>query len=163
MTHAGLRAQKTPPPRERPGLPPEPGPQSSGRTVRRSSGKAPLLVVASLAGAAADGVDAAALSFFTARALEARRKEEEEKEKEKRMKQSWLELRSLLESMSSASSSSSKKRKKKAPKPSSSARVGVQLRRCGQGFRSRSAWPGARVSIPVSVLSFWWLLLHLLC
>ena len=37
-THFGLRAQKTPPPGERPGLLLEPGPQRSDRTVRRSSG-----------------------------------------------------------------------------------------------------------------------------
>ena len=41
-------------------------------------GQDPLLVVASLADASADGVDAAFLSFLTASALEARRKEEEE-------------------------------------------------------------------------------------
>ena len=84
-THAGLRAQKTPPPGERPGILAEPGPQRSDRTVRRSSGETPLLVVASLAAVAADGVDAATLSFLTAQALEDRRKEEEErkmKEKE---------------------------------------------------------------------------------
>ena len=50
--HAGPRAQKTPPPGERPGLLAEPGPQRSDRTVRRSSGETPLLVVASLAAAA---------------------------------------------------------------------------------------------------------------
>ena len=51
--------------------------------MRRSSGETPLLVVASLAAAAADGVDAATLSFLTAQALEDRRKEEERKMKEK--------------------------------------------------------------------------------
>ena len=35
--HASLRALKTPPPGERPGLLAEPGPQRSDRTVRRSS------------------------------------------------------------------------------------------------------------------------------
>ena len=45
------RSQSTPHPGERPGLPPEPGPQRSDRTVRRSSGETPLLVVASLAAA----------------------------------------------------------------------------------------------------------------
>ena len=74
----GLRAQKSPPPGVRPGSLVDPGPQRSDRTVRRSSGKDPLLVVASLADASADGVDAATLSFLTASALEARRKEEEE-------------------------------------------------------------------------------------
>ena len=78
--HAGLRAQKTPPPGERPGILAEPGPQRSDRTVRRSSGETPLLV-ALLADASADGVDAATLSFHTASALEARRKEEEERRK----------------------------------------------------------------------------------
>ena len=83
--HAGLRAQKTPPPGERPDFLAEPGPQRSDRTVRRSSAETPLLVVASLAAAAADGVDAATLSFLMAQALEDRRKDEEErkmKEKE---------------------------------------------------------------------------------
>ena len=50
--------------------------------MRRSSGKDPLLVVASLADASTDGVDAATLSFLTASALEARRKEEEEEERQ---------------------------------------------------------------------------------
>ena len=79
--HVALRGQKTPPPGVRPGSLVDPGPQRSDRTVRRSSGKDPLLVVASLADASADGVDAATLSFLTASALEARRKEEEEEER----------------------------------------------------------------------------------
>ena len=72
------RRQNAPHPRERPGSLVDPGPQRSDRTVRRSSGQVPLLVVALLADASADGVDAATLSFLTASALEARRKEEEE-------------------------------------------------------------------------------------
>ena len=40
----------------RPGILVEPGPQRSDRSLRYSTGKAPLLVVASLAAAAADGV-----------------------------------------------------------------------------------------------------------
>ena len=59
--HAGLRAQKTPPPGERPGILAEPGSQRSDRTVRRILGETPLFVVASLGAAAADGVDAATL------------------------------------------------------------------------------------------------------
>ena len=61
-----------------------------------------FLVVASLADAAADGVDAATLSFLTARALEDRRKEkEEDKEAKTRKKQDAeevgrLELHSLV-------------------------------------------------------------------
>ena len=82
MARDGLRAQKSPPPGVRPGSLVDPGPQRSDRTVRRSSGKDPLLVVASLADASADGVDAATLSFLTASALEARRKEEEERRKQ---------------------------------------------------------------------------------
>ena len=81
VAHVALRRQKTPPPGVRPGSLVDPGPQRSDRTVRRSSGKDPLLVVASLADASADGVDAATLSFLTASTLEARRKEEEEEER----------------------------------------------------------------------------------
>ena len=61
-THTGLRAQKTPPPGERPGLPLEPGPQRSDRTVRRSSGDSlPTLALPVLAGSAGEAVDGAAL------------------------------------------------------------------------------------------------------
>ena len=80
--HVGLRAQKPPLPGVRPGSLLDPGPQRSDRTVRHSAGEVPLLVVASLADASADGVDAATLSFLTASALEARRKEEEERRKQ---------------------------------------------------------------------------------
>ena len=61
----------------------EPGPQRSDRSLRYSSGNAPLLVAATLAHAAADDVDT--LSFLTARALEDRKEvvEEEEEEREK--------------------------------------------------------------------------------
>ena len=83
-SHAGLRAQTAPPPGMRPEqLPETPGPQRSDRSLRRSSGDGPLLVVASLAAATDDGVDAATLSFLTARALEDMRKDEEERKKKK--------------------------------------------------------------------------------
>ena len=72
------RRQTAPPPGARPGFLAEPGPQRSDRSLRRSSGNAPLLVVATLAAASADGVDAATLAFLTARALDDRRKEEQE-------------------------------------------------------------------------------------
>ena len=52
-THDGLRAQKTPPPGERPGCLSDPGPQRSDRTVRHSAGEAPSLLPPSLADAAA--------------------------------------------------------------------------------------------------------------
>ena len=50
----------------RPGILAEPGPQRSDGSLRHSSVNAPLLVVATLAPTAADGVDAAALAFLTA-------------------------------------------------------------------------------------------------
>ena len=52
-THDGLRAQKTPPPEERPGCLSDPGPQRSDRTVRHSAGEAPSLLPPSLADAVA--------------------------------------------------------------------------------------------------------------
>ena len=67
--------------------------------MRRSPGKAPLLVVASLADPSADGVDAATLSFLTASALEARRKKEEEEEQQVDQpvpdSVEWVELRGV--------------------------------------------------------------------
>ena len=74
VTRDGLRAQKSPPPGVRPGSLVDPGPQRSDRTVRRSSGMDPLLVVASLADASADGVDAATLSFLLRWRPEGRRR-----------------------------------------------------------------------------------------
>ena len=69
--------------------------------MRRSSGKAPVIVVASLAHPVANGVDAATLSFLTARALEDRRKEEEEVALKKeqliaKRREASLELDTLL-------------------------------------------------------------------
>ena len=83
-THEVQRGQKEPPPGARPGILAEPGPLRSDRSLRRSSGTTPLLVVASLAAAAADGVDAATISFLTAQALEDRRKEEKERSGKRR-------------------------------------------------------------------------------
>ena len=78
VTHSGLRAQKTPPPGERPGLPLEPRPQRSDRTVRRSSGdNLPTLALPVLAGSAGEAVDARTLRFLLGRSL-AERKEKEE-------------------------------------------------------------------------------------
>ena len=90
VNHAGLRAQKTAPRGERPGLPPEPGPQRSDRTPRRS--QMPLPVASKLPRS----------SFLTARALDDRRKEEEEvalKKKEQliaKRREASLELDKLL-------------------------------------------------------------------
>ena len=64
-THSAQSRQKPPPPWVRPGLPPEPAPQRSDRTVRRSSGDSlPQLVTPSLAGAAGEAVDFATLAFL---------------------------------------------------------------------------------------------------
>ena len=76
--NAAPRGQKEPPPGARPGILAELAPQRSDRSLRHSSGGGPLLVVASLAAVADDGVDAATLSFLTARALEDIRGGEEE-------------------------------------------------------------------------------------
>ena len=131
VKHAGLRAQKTPPPGERPGILAEPGPQRSDRTVRRSSGETPLLAVPVLAGG--DGVDRTALSFLVRRAVEDRKREEEEKEKEKARKkkeaqekadlelakrdpwwaQHFADMKAMEERRNKASSSSKRKRKKR--------------------------------------------------
>ena len=74
--HTGLRAQKTPPPGERPGLLLEPGPQRSDRTVRRSSGdNLPTLALSSLAGSAGEEMDVSILSFLTRSILKMREEE----------------------------------------------------------------------------------------
>ena len=129
--HAGLRAQKTPPPGERPGILAEPGPQRSDRTVRRSSLETPLLAVPVLAGG--DGVDGTALSFLVRRAVEDRKREKEEEEKEKARKkkeaqekadlelakrdpwwaQHLADMKAMEERRYKASSSSKRKRKKR--------------------------------------------------
>ena len=89
-----LRAQITPPPGVRPGLPPEPGPQRSDRSLRRSAGDAPPLTVPVLAAAADEAVDSATLSFLVQRALEVNKKEEEaEKKEEEAKKRKREELR----------------------------------------------------------------------
>ena len=89
----GPRAQKRPPPGERPGILAEPGRQRSDRTVRRSAGDGlPTPGLPVLAGASGDAIDASTLSFLTATALEDTRKEEEarteaKKEAKRRKKQ----------------------------------------------------------------------------
>ena len=62
--HDALRGQKTPPPGVRPGSLSDPGPQRSDRTVRRSSGEAPLLTAPMLADAAAEAVDARTVRYL---------------------------------------------------------------------------------------------------
>ena len=102
-THDGLRAQKTPPPGERPGCLPDPGPQRSDRTVRHSAGEAPSLLPPSLADAAADVVDHSSSAFLLKASLRQRRKEEEEEEARKvemehvlAVKEQWRARRKVL-------------------------------------------------------------------
>ena len=78
VTHeAPYGRQKTPPSGMRPGSLAEPEPQRSDRSLRHSSGDAhPTLGLLVLAGASGEAVDGAALSFLTAPALDAKRKEE---------------------------------------------------------------------------------------
>ena len=77
-THDTPWGQKTPPLGEGPGILAESGPQRSDRSLWHSSWSAPLLDVAMVAAAAADGVDAATLAFLSAPAPDDRRKEEQE-------------------------------------------------------------------------------------
>ena len=107
VARVGLRAQKSPPPGERPGCLVDPGPQRSDRTVRRSAGDGlPTPGLPVLAGASGEAVDAFTLSFLTAKALEDTRKEEvarkeAQKEAKRRKKQdavdaAMVEFRTLL-------------------------------------------------------------------
>ena len=158
-THSALRGPKQPPSRERPGLPPEPRPQRSDRTMRRSSGdNLPTLALPVLAGSAGEVVDSSSLRFLTASALKARREEEEEKEKEKeaaKRKEVQTEVqqqaaealeqaRLLLER---SKRKRKKRRKRKLPKTSSlrrpcahAARVPAVLRRVSTGPRCSASW-----------------------
>ena len=86
-THYGPRAQKTPPPAERPGILAEPGLQRSDRTVRRSSGDGlPQLVTPSLASTASEAVDSATLAFLLSQSLAAKKHEEQKQREEEARK-----------------------------------------------------------------------------
>ena len=150
-THSGLRAPTLLPP----GTRPEPLEEplhcfTEGLEAVFSVDGAPSLSLPVLADRAAQVVDATCLAFLVRCAVEDRKKEEEEVEAEKKEKAKAEVSRSLMRLFQASSSSSSprkrkKRRKRKTPKTSSSARVGVQVRRCGQGLR-RSLLSGARVS-----------------
>ena len=161
--HDALRGQKTPPPGVRPGSLSDPGPQRSDRTVRRSSGEVPLLAVPVLAGG--DGVDGTALSFLVRRAVEDRKREEEEKARKKKEAQEkadlelakrdpwWAQHLADMKAMEqrrsgnpSSASSSKRKRKKRSKRKLPKSSSGVRIRRCGQGFCSRSSFSGAQCS-----------------
>ena len=134
-TYGGLRAQKPPLPGKRPGLPPEPEPLVRAVTDGYVAAQSPLLVVPSMAGG--DTIDGTTLRFLLEHCLrmktlleEEERRKEEEKEKEKEKE------KAARSSASSAPKRTRKKRrKKKAPR-------GVRIRRCGQGFCSRSSLSG---------------------
>ena len=86
--HAGLQAQKTPP-RARPGILAEPGPQTSDRSRRHFQGDThPTLGLPVLAGESGEVVDASTLAFLTRAVLEEKRKAEVEAAKEK-VKEEW--------------------------------------------------------------------------
>ena len=108
-THYGPRAQKTPPPGERPGILAEPGPQRSDRSRRHSSGEClPTLGLPVLAGAAGEQVDASTLRYLLAHAIEMRKVlEEEERRKEEEQK------KAARSSASSAPKRTRKKRRKR--------------------------------------------------
>ena len=75
--HDGLRAQTTPPPGTRPGVPLDPGPPVVGAvTVGYVAAPGPLLAPPVLAGG--DGLDESALAFLVQQTLLARDKEEAE-------------------------------------------------------------------------------------
>ena len=74
--HAGLRAQKTPPPKERPG-----GARAAAERPHRAALGLLQLATPSLASPASEAADSSALSFLVRRAVEDRKKEEEEAKK----------------------------------------------------------------------------------
>ena len=83
VSHSGLRAPKTPPPGARPGCLSDPEPQRSDRSQRRFVGNAlPTLALPSLAGSAAEAVDASTLTFLLGQNHVLKMKDEEEKRRE---------------------------------------------------------------------------------
>ena len=104
------------------------------RSLRHSSGSGPLLVVATLAAAEADGVDAASLSFLTARALEDTRKEEEVRKKEDEER---LAAKERKEARS----------RRRCVRPGTSTTPGFKLRTAPTGITSRP-WSTAHTLRP---------------
>ena len=82
-TYAGLRAQKTASPGERPGVLTEPEPQGRAVTVGYVAAPVQLLAVPLLAGAAGEAVDDAALSFLLKQSLAEKEEGEERRQKVK--------------------------------------------------------------------------------
>ena len=167
-THAAPRGLWEPPPGTRPGVLKDPEPQ--GRLARRElvcDALVPLLVSLHVVDNA--HIDHSSLRFFLAQNLAAQKEKGEMKEKEqkamRREEEEDLEMMSLLSlpverrsavqqarimalmqsSLQARKRKRKKRRKRKTPKTSSSARVGVQQGRCGQGFQSRSSLSGGSV------------------
>ena len=117
----------------RPGSLHDPGPQRTDRTVRRSSGEAPLLTAPMLADAVADALDVTTAKFLLRSAI---RELEEERNLEERSK-AHAHLHAMTELVRRRKRK--KRRKKKTPTSSSfRSSSSVRLRRGGQGSRSRS-------------------------
>ena len=123
-THSGLRAQKTPPPGERPGVLKDPELQGGAVTDGYVAAPAPPLAVPLLASAAGEAVDHSTLQFLLTHAIETKKALEEE-ERLKRVQEAVARLRAKVhagEPLSAAeheawygtsSSSTGKRRKKK--------------------------------------------------
>ena len=107
----------------------------------RGSG-VPSLALAVLGGGG-DGVDASCLPFLVRRAVEDKKKEEEERrQKVLESIEQMLEVAVRHESSSSPVMRRKRKKRRKRRLPR-----GARIRRCGQGFRSRSPLSGAQCSL----------------
>ena len=143
VTHAGPRAQKAPPPGVRPGLPPEPGPQRSDRTVRRSAGAFPSLTLVSLAGG--DAMDDTSVAFLLKEALQAQAREEQAREKERKrleaaeeeVKMQVLNARRLAGEPLTREEWVTFARLYRPPQPSSSSSSGLKRKKKKKRRRSR--------------------------
>ena len=149
----------------RPGVLEEPEPPQVDAVLSyRAAGGAPSSALPQHA--ADDALDSRALSFLRRKLMEeeaAKRRVEEAKKKEAQeaadlelaKRDPWwaqhlADKKAKLERSgipSSASSSSKRKRKKRSKRKLPKSSSGVRIRRCGQGFRSRSSFSGAQCSL----------------
>ena len=128
------------------------GPQRCERAACPRSLSALSLSLLSLADKTAEVVDASCLAFLVRRTFEDKERVMQEIHRKVRADEAvtdaewaaWKVWRSIGTSSSAGQKrKSKKKRKRKLPKYSS----GLRLRRCGQGFRSRSSFSGAQCSL----------------
>ena len=169
-TYAAPRGQKEPSPGTRPGVLKDPEPQA--RCARRKvvcDAVAPLLVSLHVVDDA--HIDHSSLRFLLAQNLAAQKEKEEKEQKARRqvllqefsallavpvrsrslLQVSRLEaLAEALDSDSSAAPSSQAGRRKRKKRRRRRLPRGVRIRRCGQGFRSRSSLSGAQCSLLLS-------------